>query len=157
MKSNLQFMGLSLICSILIAATATCAEAGTIHDTFTLAPGASHKIVLPAAGAPVQVTVSVTANNGGTQTPSEIGYAVVNEDVKSRQVTWVGTSSDGSTQAGTSIPTGAAEVLDIGGGSLVVTAVAGTSATSAGYGSLIFTQSATRTVFTYTYAVTLNF
>ncbi len=63
--------------------------------TFTIKPGGSATFTLPAQQNPVLIEVSVTFNNGGTQTPSEIMYAVVNQDPSSHQMTWIGTNSDG--------------------------------------------------------------
>jgi len=70
---------------------------------FTLSPGASHDFLLPETQIPVHIEVSVTANNGGTQEPSELMYAVVNQDPSSKQITWIGTNSDGSTSGSSSL------------------------------------------------------
>jgi hypothetical protein len=70
---------------------------------FTLQPGAGHNFVLPLAQTPIRIEVSVTANNGGTQEPSELMYALVNQDPSSKQLTWIGTNSDGSTSGSSSL------------------------------------------------------
>jgi hypothetical protein len=70
---------------------------------FTLAPGGSHDFVLPVEQAPVHIEITLTANNGGTQEPSEIMYAVVNQDPSSKQLTWIGTNSDGSASGSSSL------------------------------------------------------
>jgi hypothetical protein len=65
---------------------------------FTLKPGSIWKFKLPAKSVPVRIEVSFSLENAGTQTPSEIMYAVVNEDSSSQQETWVGTNSNGTQQ-----------------------------------------------------------
>ena len=70
---------------------------------FTLKPGGSQEFILPAVQSPVRIEVTVTANNGGTQEPSEIMYAVVNQDPSSKQITWVGTNNDGTTSGSSSL------------------------------------------------------
>jgi hypothetical protein len=80
--------------------------------TFTnVAPGASVTFALPVAQTPIFLAVSSSVQNGGTQTPSEVMYAVINQDNKSSQITWVGTNNDGSVQVGTSIPTGSGPLI----------------------------------------------
>jgi len=79
--------------------------------SFTVAPGASQSFELPRLQVPVRIDVSFSILNGATQTPSEIMYAVVNQDQVSYQFTWVGTNSDATMQAGTSIPTGSGPVI----------------------------------------------
>jgi len=70
---------------------------------FTLPPGGSKDFILPVVQSPVHVEVSFTLNNGGTQEPSELMYAVVNQDPASKQITWIGTNSDGSTSGSSSL------------------------------------------------------
>jgi len=70
---------------------------------FTLQPGGSHDFILPEVQSPVRIEVSLTANNGGTQEPSELMYAVVNQDPASKQMTWIGTNSDGSSSGSSSL------------------------------------------------------
>jgi hypothetical protein len=70
---------------------------------FTLQPGAGHNFVLPVTQNPIRIEVSVTANNGGTQEPSELMYALINQDPSSKQLTWIGTNSDGSTSGSSSL------------------------------------------------------
>jgi len=72
-------------------------------QSFTVNPGASQSFQLPRLQVPVRIDISETILNGGTQTPSEIMYAVVNQDQVSFQFTWVGTNSDASMQTGTSL------------------------------------------------------
>lgn len=71
--------------------------------TFSVAPGGSQSIALPETQGPVRIEVTFSLLNGGTQTPSEIMYAVVNQDPESLQMTWVGTNNDGSQQGSNSI------------------------------------------------------
>jgi hypothetical protein len=70
---------------------------------FTLKPGASQNFVLPAVQSPVRIEVSFTLANGGTQEPSELMYAVVNQDPSSKQLTWIGTNNDDSTSGSSSL------------------------------------------------------
>jgi len=51
----------------------------------------------------VRIEVSFTLLNGGTQEPSELMYAVVNQDPSSKQLTWIGTNNDGSTSGSSSL------------------------------------------------------
>ena len=85
---------------------------------FSLNPGESFSFALPAVQAPVRIEVSFTALNGGTQTPSELMYSVVNQDEQSQQMTWIGTSSDGS-QIGTNSLANT-QIASIGGGNAVL-------------------------------------
>jgi hypothetical protein len=82
-----------------VAPAATAATAKFQQFTFTLSPGGSYSFKLPVIEAPVRIEVSFTADNGGTQTPSEIMYAVVNEDPDTKQETWVGTNNNGTQTA----------------------------------------------------------
>lgn len=70
---------------------------------FTLKPGASQNFVLPAVQSPVRIEVSFTLLNGGTQEPSELMYALVNQDPSSKQLTWIGTNNDGSASGSSSL------------------------------------------------------
>ncbi|MCL5021888.1 MAG: hypothetical protein M1497_00690 [Nitrospirae bacterium] len=70
-----------------------------IELTFDLDPGASFSFPLPKKQSPVRIEVTVSRMNGGTQTPTEIMYAVVNQDPVSNEMTWIGTNSDGSVVA----------------------------------------------------------
>ncbi len=92
---------------------------------FGIAPYASQVFAIPVVDKPVRIEVSFSLANGGTQTPSEIMYAVVNQDSSSTRFTWVGTNNDGSQQAGTSIPPTTGETIPaiarICGGNCLVT------------------------------------
>jgi len=78
--------------------TCSCAEL-----QFVLKPGGSQTFVLPAVQSPVRIEVSFTGLNGGTQEPSELMYALVNQDPSSKQMTWIGTNNDGSTSGSSSL------------------------------------------------------
>jgi hypothetical protein len=74
-----------------------------IELTFDLDPGASFSFPLPKKQSPIRIEVTVSRMNGGTQTPTEIMYAVVNQDPVSNEMTWIGTNSDGSVVATNSL------------------------------------------------------
>jgi hypothetical protein len=73
--------------------------------TVTLAPGASATIKIPAANRPVRIDLAKVSINGGVQTPSEVFSALVNVDMNGAGMSWIGTNSDGSQQAGSTIST----------------------------------------------------
>jgi len=122
-----------------------------VKDTFSLPPGGSKTIPLPAVQVPIRVMVSVTLKNGGTQTPSELMTAVVNTDPSSHQVTWIGTNSDGTQSAGTTLGTPLVASIDHGNDNLT----AKPPEPSAPHGSLVISQSATRSIKEAFYVVTL--
>ncbi len=90
--------------------------------SFTIDPGGSYSFALPKMQAPVRIEVSFSLLNAGTQKPSEIMYAVVNQDPESGQMTWVGTNNDGSQQGSNSLD-GTAIARIYGGGSPTVNAI----------------------------------
>jgi hypothetical protein len=121
-----RFLGLTLLLGLVLGLLATpvsgvvqSAHAASMADhsllTFTIKPGGSASFSLPVQQNPVLIAVSVTFKNGGTQTPSEIMYAVVNQDPFSQQMTWVGTNSDGSQTGSNSLKT--TTIASIFGGS----------------------------------------
>ncbi len=71
--------------------------------TVTLAPGASATIKIPAANRPVRIDLANVSTNGGVQTPSEVFSALVNVDMNGAGMSWIGTNSDGSQRAGSTI------------------------------------------------------
>ena len=98
----------------------------------------------------MEVTFSLL--NGGTQTQSEIMYAVVNKDPSSGQLTWVGTNNDGS-QSGASTVS-ATEIAHIfGGASPTVNATLAVDSPAAG--TLKITQNAATTILPGHYVVDL--
>ena len=90
--------------------------------TFTIAPGGSQSFTIPKTLQPVRIEVTFSLLDGATQTPSEVMYAVVNQDPASSRFSWVGTNNDGSVQVGTSVPTGSFPLIaKICGGSFCPT------------------------------------
>lgn len=75
----------------------------TTRHAFTLNPGGKFIFSLPAMEKPIFILISARATSGGTQTPTEVFYAVLNQDPVSGQLTWIGTNSDGSATAGTTL------------------------------------------------------
>jgi hypothetical protein len=71
--------------------------------TFVLAPGGSHAFTLPAANDPIRIDLDKVSTNGGVQTPSEVFSALVNVDGNHAGMSWIGTSSDGSQAASSTI------------------------------------------------------
>jgi hypothetical protein len=122
--------------------------------TFTVAPGGSQSFALPAMQVPVRIEVTFSLLNGGTQTPSEIMYAVVNKDPSSGQISWVGTNNDGTQSGATSLS--ATDIAHIfGGASPTVNATLAVD--SAAAGTLKITQNAATTILPGHYVVDLWF
>ncbi len=71
--------------------------------TFTLAPGGSRVFRLPATNDPVRIDLDKVSINGGVQTPSEVFSALVNADANNAGISWIGTNSDGSQAANSTI------------------------------------------------------
>ena len=92
--------------------------AGHRRYTLIIARGTTAKVKLPVLDRPVRVEVSASLHNGATQTPSALMSAQVNEDSSSQQCTFVGTNSDGTQSAGTTLST--TTVANIGGGNIVM-------------------------------------
>jgi hypothetical protein len=69
----------------------------------TLAPGRSQAFRLPASNDPVRIDLAKVSTNGGVQTPSEVFGALVNADANGAGMSWIGTYSDGSQHAGSTI------------------------------------------------------
>jgi hypothetical protein len=74
-----------------------------LRFTFTLAPGASQVLHLPAANDPIRIDLDNVSTNGGVQTPSEVFSALVNVDVNHAGMSWIGTFSNGAQHAGSTI------------------------------------------------------
>jgi hypothetical protein len=119
------------------------------EQEFVLAPSGKQTFVLPVAYIPVHITVSFSLENGGTQTPSELMYAVVNWDQKSDQLTWIATSSDGVTSASTTLS--GSSIANIGGGNVTLSV-----ASLAGH-TLEIAQSAARTAIDGHYVLTMSY
>ncbi len=91
--------------------------------SFSLNPGDSKSFALPKKQVPVRIEITFTLENGGTQTPSEVMFAVVNQDPVSNHMTWVGTNNDSTSQAGnTSSPPSTVIANIFGGGAPTVNA-----------------------------------
>jgi hypothetical protein len=145
---------LAVIGVLAAAATAAPAAAATrVQYAFTLAPGASKSFPVPAIGMPVTLSGTISAQNGGTQTPSELVGALVNQDQKSGQVTWIGTNSNGSVTVGTTVSSSV--VVSYAFGNAVITATPATFV--GGHSVLTVTQSATQTSVSDAYTITLTY
>jgi hypothetical protein len=93
--------------------------------TFTLKPGASKTFTLPAANDPIRVDIAEPSTNGGVQTPSEVFSALVNVDKNGAGMSWIGTSSDGSQSAGSTISSTDITNLTCGAGCTIASLNAG--------------------------------
>jgi hypothetical protein len=98
---------------------------------FSVEPGGCYSFALPAVQKPVRIDVSFSLLNGGTQTPSELMSALVNKDPSSGQMTWIGTSNDG-TQQGSNSLSGTQIAFIFGGASPTVNATLEVDDLSAG-------------------------
>jgi hypothetical protein len=102
MKRTLFALALGLGAYASLHGDASAAERN-LH--FVVPPGGHVCFALPAIQLPIHVMISESALNGGTQVPSELIEAIVNQDGKSTQMTWLGTNSDGSQLGSNSIAT----------------------------------------------------
>jgi hypothetical protein len=73
-----------------------------LRFTFTLNPGASQVIKLPALNDPIRIDLDEVSSNGGVQAPSQVFSALVNVNKIGGGMSWIGTYSDGTQHAGTS-------------------------------------------------------
>ncbi|MGD0095342.1 MAG: hypothetical protein ABSB60_02535 [Terracidiphilus sp.] len=115
MRNRLSFLLISSLCLVSFAVAAQAqnqvplepkrVECNCAELQFTLKPGGSQTFLLPAVQTPVRVEVSFTLANGGTQEPSELMDALINQDPSSKQLTWIGTSNNGSTSGSSSLKT----------------------------------------------------
>jgi hypothetical protein len=124
---------------------------------FTLTPGGSKAFTLPKITSPMRIEISAPSTNGGVQTPSELMWALVNWDSGtngSNQVTWIGTSSDGSTLGSNSAqgPT----IAHIYGGSSS-TIISSLIVSDAATGTLQVTRSSTTTTGNGNYVVRIYY
>jgi hypothetical protein len=96
---------------------------GTDHQrlTVTLAPGQSQVFKLPATNDPVRIDLDNISTNGGIQTPSEVFSALVNANANDSGMSWIGTYSDGSQHAGTTISGKAITELVCGSACVIAT------------------------------------
>jgi hypothetical protein len=135
-------------------AAALPAHAATrVQYAFTLAPGASKSFPIPVIGMPVTLSGTISGQNGGTQTPSALVGALVNQDQKSGQVTWIGTNGNGTVTVGTTLSSHV--VVSYAFGNAVITATPATFV--GGRSTLTVTQSATQTSVSDAYTITLTY
>jgi hypothetical protein len=92
---------------------------------FTLPPGGSAVFQVPAANDPVRIDLDKISTNGGIQTPSEVFSALLNVDANRSGMSWIGTYSDGSQHAGTTISTNVITKLVCGVSCVIATLNAG--------------------------------
>jgi len=71
--------------------------------TFVVSPGGSHVFTLPAANDPIRIDIAKPSTNGGVQTPSEVFSALINVDGNHAGMSWIGTNSNGSQSASSTI------------------------------------------------------
>jgi hypothetical protein len=98
----------AIVCTLSVPAAAKAAfmQPDTItRHSFTLNPGGKFIFSLPSTQRPIFIMISLQSTAGGTQTPSEVFYAVLDQNPNSGQLTWIGTNSDGSQSAGTTVST----------------------------------------------------
>ena len=89
--------------------------------TFTLPPGGSAVFKIPAANDPVRIDLDNISTNGGIQTPSEVFSALLNVNANRSGMSWIGTYSDGSQHAGTTISTKVITKLVCGASCVIAT------------------------------------
>jgi hypothetical protein len=89
--------------------------------TVTLAPGGSQSFRLPATNDPVRIDLDKISTNGGIQTPSEVFSALVNADANGAGMSWIGTYSDGSQHAGSTVSSATITELVCGSGCVIGT------------------------------------
>ena len=119
--------------------------------TFTLAPGGSQTFKLPAANDPVRIDLDKISTNGGVQTPSEVFSALVNVDRNGAGMSWIGTSSDGSQAAGSTIKGSSITQLVCGTNCVIATL----SAASAGARTVVLTTNAATSIIKETYVINI--
>ena len=124
--------------------------------TFTVDPGDPFSFALPKQQVPVRIEVTFSLLNAGTQTPSEIMFAVVNQDPSSGQMTWVGTNNDATSQAGNTVNPGFGAIANIFG-EAAPTVNASLQVDSLADSTLKITQSAATTALPGNYVVHLWF
>ncbi|HXC83380.1 MAG TPA: hypothetical protein VNV62_16160 [Trebonia sp.] len=88
---------------------------------FTLPPGGNAVFKIPAANDPVRIDLDNISTNGGIQTPSEVFSALLNVNANRSGMSWIGTYSDGSQHAGTTISTKVITKLVCGASCVIAT------------------------------------
>jgi hypothetical protein len=118
---------------------------------FTLAPGGSQRFKLPAANDPVRIDLDKISTNGGVQTPSEVFSALVNVDRNGAGMSWIGTSSDGSQAANSTIHSSTITQLVCGANCVIATL----SVSNVGARSVVLTANAATSIINETYVVNI--
>jgi hypothetical protein len=90
-----------------------------LRFTFTLAPGGSQVLHLPAVNDPIRIDLDNVSTNGGVQTPSEVFSALINDDRNNAGMSWVGTWSDGTQHANSTIHSPIITKLTCGGSCVI--------------------------------------
>ena len=139
----------------LVAGVSGVNVSGPDHQrlVFTLAPGASQTFRLPAANDPVRIDLDKISANGGTQTPSEVFSALVNVDRNARGMSWIGTSSDGSQAANSTIHSSTITQLVCGANCVIATL----SVSNAGARTVMLTANKATSIINETYVVNIWF
>jgi hypothetical protein len=98
-------IGLGGVTAFAVTRVSAVTVTGPDHQRliFTLAPGGSQVIQLPAANDPIMVDIASPSTNGGVQTPSEVFSALINVDGNRAGMSWIGTNSDGSQKGSSTI------------------------------------------------------
>ena len=151
----------ALVVQVKVGGTQTASASGgsivhRVQHHFSLAPGESRTFTLPVNDTLVHVDVITPSNNHGTQTPSELMYAVINYETSSDQFTWIGTNSDGSQAGGNSTGSNTpspTRIAAICGGSCPVW-IAALDVQDASAGTLVFTQNQNTSSITGDYVLT---
>jgi len=73
------------------------------RESFTLPPGGGVAFRLPAANDPIRIDIAAPSTNGREQTPSEVFSALINADANGAGISWIGTNSDGTQSANSTI------------------------------------------------------
>ena len=139
----------------LVAGVSGVNVSGPDHQrlVFTLAPGASQTFRLPAANDPVRIDLDSISTNGGIQTPSEVFSALVNVDRNARGMSWIGTSSDGSQAANSTIHSSTITQLVCGANCVIATL----SVSNAGARTVMLTANKATSIINETYVVNIWF
>ena len=127
--------------------------AGPDHQrlVFTLAPGASQTFRLPAANDPVRIDLDSISTNGGIQTPSEVFSALVNVDRNAQGMSWIGTNSDGSQAANSTIHSSTITQLVCGANCVIATL----SVSNAGARTVMLTANKATSIINETYVINI--
>jgi hypothetical protein len=119
--------------------------------TFTLAPGGHLTFKLPAANDPVRIDLTTVSTNGGVQTPSEVFGALVNVDANHAGMSWVGTWSNATLHAGSTISSNVITRLMCGSSCVIATL----SVASVSLHTVTLTANAATSIIRETYVVNI--